>query len=190
MTDKAGGTPALILDRDGVINQEVGFLWQVERCRFVDGIFDLARYFVSHGYLIVVATNQSGIGRGLFTEADFRTLMDYISAEFRRHDAPIAAIYHAPEHPTEAIGRYRRDSPWRKPHPGMILAAQKDLGLDLSRSWGIGDGMRDIVACRDAGVATLVLLDESAAAPARKDGMWVVPRLADVLALAEGEKAR
>ncbi|HKR20595.1 MAG TPA: HAD family hydrolase [Stellaceae bacterium] len=190
MTDKAGGTPALILDRDGVINQEVGFLWQVERCRFVDGIFDLARYFVSRGYLIVVATNQSGIGRGLFTEADFRTLMDYIAAEFRRHDAPIAAIYHAPEHPTEAIGRYRRDSPWRKPHPGMILAAQKDLGLDLSRSWGIGDGMRDIVACRDAGVATLVLLDESAAAPARKDGMWVVPRLADVLALAEGEKAR
>jgi len=189
MTDKAGATPALILDRDGVINQEVGFLWQIERCRFVDGIFDLARYFVARGFLIVVATNQSGIGRGLFTEADFRTLMDYISAEFRRHGAPIAAIYHAPEHPTEGVGRYRRDSPRRKPRPGMILAAQRDLGLDLSRSWGIGDEMRDIVACRDGGVATLVLLDKTAPAPARKDGIWVVRRLADVQALAEGEKA-
>ncbi|MDE1931187.1 MAG: HAD hydrolase-like protein, partial [Alphaproteobacteria bacterium] len=79
---------------------------------------------------------------------------------------------------------------WRKPHPGMILAAQRDLGLDLKRSWGIGDDMRDIVACRDGGVATLVLLDDSAKAPAKKDGVWIVPRLADVLALAEGEKAR
>ncbi len=189
MTEKGGGTPALILDRDGVINQEVGFLWQIERCRFVDGIFDLARYFVSRGFLIVVATNQSGIGRGLFTEADFRTLMDYISGEFRRHGAPIAAIYHAPEHPTEGVGRYRRDSAWRKPRPGMILAAKRDLGLDLSRSWGIGDEMRDIVACRDAGVATLVLLDDSAKAPAKKDGVWVVSRLADVRALAEGKTA-
>ncbi|MGH6967750.1 MAG: HAD hydrolase-like protein, partial [Stellaceae bacterium] len=126
--------------------------------------------------------------RGLFTDADFRTLMEYISAEFRSHDAPIAAIYHAPEHPTEGVGRYRRDSAWRKPHPGMILAAQKDLGLDLARSWGIGDDMRDIVACRDAGVGTLVLLDDSAKTPAKQDGVWMVPRLADVLALAEGEK--
>lgn len=189
MTRTAGGTPALILDRDGVINEDVGFLWQVERCRFVDGIFDLARYFAARGYLIVVATNQSGIGRGLFTEADFRTLMDYITAEFRRQNAPIAAVYHAPEHPTEGVGRYRRDSSWRKPRPGMILAARHDLGLDLSRSWGIGDDMRDIIACRDAGVETLVLLGDSAKAPAKADGYWVMPRLADVLALAEGERA-
>ncbi len=190
MRPNAGGTPALILDRDGVINEDVGFLWQIERCRFVDGIFDVARHFAARGYLIVVATNQSGIGRGLFTEADFRTLMDYIVAEFRRLGAPIAAVYHAPEHPTEGVGRYRRDSAWRKPNPGMILAAERDLGLDLARSWGIGDEMRDVIACRDAGVGTLVLLDRSVGAPAETGGVWVVPRLADVLALAEGEKAR
>ncbi|MDE2167538.1 MAG: HAD family hydrolase [Alphaproteobacteria bacterium] len=190
MTRKTGGIPALILDRDGVINEDVGFLWQVERCRFVDGVFDLARHFVARGYLIVVATNQSGIGRGLFTEGDFRRLMDHIQAEFRRQQAPIAAIYHAPEHPTEGIGRYRRDSAWRKPKPGMILAAERDLGLDLSRSWGIGDEMRDVIACREAGVGTLVLLDQSAQAPAQASDHWVMPRLGDVLTLAEGEKAR
>ena len=190
MRRKSGGTPALILDRDGVINEDVGFLWQIERCRFVDGIFDLARHFTARGYLIVIATNQSGIGRGLFAEADFRTLMDYVKAEFARHDAPIAAVYHAPEHPTEGVGRYRRDTAWRKPRPGKILAAERDLGLDLSRSWGIGDEMGDVVACRDAGVGTLVLLDRSVAAPAKVDDHWVMPRLGDVLALAEGEKAR
>ena len=190
MTRKTAGTPALILDRDGVINDDVGYLWQVERCRFVDGIFDLARHFAARGYLIVVATNQSGIGRGLFTEADFRTLMDYIRAEFARHDAPIAAIYHAPEHPTEGIGRYRRDGAWRKPKPGMILAAERDLGLDLARSWSIGDEMRDVIASRDAGVGTLVLFDRSAKVSAKAGDHWVVPRLGDVLALAEGEKAR
>lgn len=188
MSPKLRGRPALILDRDGVINEDVGFLWQIDRCRFVDGIFDLARHFVAHGFEIVICTNQSGIGRGLFTEADFRILMDYILGEFRRHDAPISAVYHAPEHPTEGVGRYRRDSPMRKPRPGMILAARHDLGLDLSRSWGIGDEMRDVIACRDAGVRTLVLLDDSAKAPAEKEGVWVVPSLADVLALAEGEK--
>jgi D-glycero-D-manno-heptose 1,7-bisphosphate phosphatase len=190
MKRRSGGTPALILDRDGVINEDVGFLWQVERCRFVDGIFDLARRFTAQGYLIVVATNQSGIGRGLFSEADFRTLMDYIRGEFARHDAPIAAIYHAPEHPTEGVGRYRRDSAWRKPQPGMVLAAERDLGLDLARSWSIGDEMRDIIASRDAGVGTLVLLDSSAPAPAKADDHWVMPRFSDVLALAEGEKTR
>ncbi|HVA35301.1 MAG TPA: HAD-IIIA family hydrolase [Stellaceae bacterium] len=189
MTRKPGGTPALILDRDGVINEDVGFLWQVERCRFVDGIFDVARHFTARGFAIVVATNQSGIGRGLFTETDFRTLMDYIMAEFRRQNAPIAAVYHAPEHPTEGIGRYRRDTAWRKPRPGMILAAQRDLGLDLSRSWGIGDDMRDVIACRDAGVGTLVLLDDAAKAPAKTEDHWVMPHLGDVVALAEGEKA-
>jgi len=190
MTPKSGNTPALILDRDGVINEDVGFLWQIERCRFVDGIFDLARHFTARGFLIVVATNQSGIGRGLFTEADFRALMDYMKAEFECRGAPIAAVYHAPEHPTEGIGRYRRDTAWRKPRPGMILAAQRDLGLDLSRSWGIGDETRDVIACRDAGVGTLVLLDESIKAPAKGGDHWMMPRLGDVLALAEGEKAR
>ncbi|MDE2230395.1 MAG: HAD family hydrolase [Alphaproteobacteria bacterium] len=190
MTRPAGGTPALFLDRDGVINEDVGFLWQIEQCRFVDGIFDLARNFVVRGFLIVVATNQSGIGRGLFSEADFRTLMDYITAEFVRHGAPIAAIYHAPDHPTEGVGRYRRDSSWRKPRPGMMLAAQQDLGLDLARSWSIGDEMRDVVACRDAGVGTLVLLDRSSKAPAKAGDLWVVPRLTDALALAAGESVR
>ena len=179
----------VILDRDGVINVDSdAFIKSPDEWVALPGALEAIARLNQAGYRVAIATNQSGIGRGLFTEADFRTLMDYMSAEFRRHGVPIAAIYHAPEHPTEGVGRYRRDSPWRKPHPGMILAAQHDLGLDLSRSWGIGDETRDIVACRDAGVATLVLLDDSAAAPAKKDGVWVMPRLADVLALAEGEK--
>jgi D-glycero-D-manno-heptose 1,7-bisphosphate phosphatase len=189
MTGASGNKPALILDRDGVINEDVGFLWQIERCRFVEGIFDLAKAFAARGFLIVVASNQSGIGRGLFGEAEYQTLMDYIRGEFSKRGVHISAAYHCPDHPTEGIGRFRRDSPWRKPKPGMILAAQKALGFDIAHSWGVGNEMRDIIACRDAGVGTLVMSDPQAKAPARKGDFWIVPRLADVIALlAEKEK--
>jgi D-glycero-D-manno-heptose 1,7-bisphosphate phosphatase len=181
---------ALILDRDGVINHDSGYLHRIEECRFIDGIFEMASAFATEGFVIVVATNQSGIGRGYYGEADFEKLMAWMKGEFARHGAPLAAVYHCPDHPTEGLGAYRRDSPWRKPRPGMLLQAAADLGLDLSRSWCVGDKMQDIEAGRAAGVGTLVLFDPAAPTTERNEDYWIVPRLAEATALLRAEQER
>jgi len=167
----------LILDRDGVINEDGGYVYEIAKCRFIDGIFDLASGFAARGFIIAIVTNQSGIGRGHYTEADFRDFMRWMTDEFTRHGVSIAGVYHCPDHPTEGIGPYRRHSPRRKPGPGMFLEAARDLGLDLARSWTVGDTMTDIEAGRAAGVGTLVRYDPLAPELARCDDFWVAPRL-------------
>jgi len=177
--------PALILDRDGVINIDTGYLYRIEECRFIDGIFEVTRVFADRGFAIVIATNQTGIGRGYFGEAEFQRLMAWMREAFMRAGVEIAGIYHCPDHPAEGIGPYRRENPWRKPGPGMFLQAASDLGLDLSRSWTIGDKPRDLEAGRTAGVASLVLYDPDVAAVTLRDDFWIVPNLQDVVGLLE-----
>jgi D-glycero-D-manno-heptose 1,7-bisphosphate phosphatase len=174
-------SPGLILDRDGVINVDTGYLHRIEECRFIDGIFDMARMFRDEGFRLAIATNQSGIGRGYFDDADFRRLMDWILARFRDQGVIIEGVYHAPDHPTEGIGRYRRDTPWRKPGAEMLLQAIADLGLDPTSSWAIGDRPGDMIAAARAGIRHRVLLDSTKPGPARlADGVWTVPTLAAV----------
>lgn len=178
---------ALILDRDGVVNVDTGFVHRIEEFRFIDGIFELTSAFTARGFAIVIATNQSGIGRGLFGEADFATLMEWVKGEFARRGVAIAAVYHCPDHPTDGIGPYRRESHWRKPAPGMLLQAAKDLSLALTRSWVLGDEARDIIAGKAAGVGTLVCYDPGAPGVLWRSDHWVVPRLSDVAALLAAE---
>jgi D-glycero-D-manno-heptose 1,7-bisphosphate phosphatase len=175
--------PALILDRDGVVNEDVGYLYRIEECRFVDGIFALARAFSGRGFALVIATNQAGIGRGYYGEPEFERLMAWMKGEFARHGAPLDAVYHCPYHPTEAVGPYRRDSEFRKPRPGMLLRAATELGLDLERSWCIGDKMTDIEAGRAAGLRNLVLFDPAARELGWREDYAIVPRLDVVPAL-------
>jgi D-glycero-D-manno-heptose 1,7-bisphosphate phosphatase len=185
----AKGRRALFLDRDGVVNEDTGFLHRIDECRFVDGIFALSAGFAARDFALVIATNQSGIGRGYFSEADFAALMEWMRGEFRRHGVALAAVYHCPDHPTAGQGAYRRDNPWRKPGPGMMLQAAADLSLDLARCWSIGDRPRDAEAARAAGIGTIVHYDPGTGAVMRQGDLWVVPRLADVLgliAVAEG----
>jgi D-glycero-D-manno-heptose 1,7-bisphosphate phosphatase len=179
----AGTGRGLILDRDGVVNEDSGYLHRIEECRFVDGIFELTAGFAQRGFAIVIASNQSGIGRGYYTEADFERLMGWMKGEFARRGVTIAGIYHCPDHPTEGVGRYRRANPWRKPGPGMLLQAARDLELDLARSWTVGDQMSDIEAGRAAGVGTLVRYDPLAPDVARCQDFWIVPRLRAVTEL-------
>jgi D-glycero-D-manno-heptose 1,7-bisphosphate phosphatase len=176
---------ALILDRDGVINEDPGYLHRIEECRFIDGIFDLTRAFAGRGFRVVIATNQAGIGRGYYGEKDFGTLMDWMIEVFRSEGVPIAKIYHCPDHPTAGLGAYRRENDWRKPGPGMLLQAAADLDLDLAASWSIGDQPSDIAAARAAGVGTNVLFDKSAPGIAREGDLWRVGRLASVVELLE-----
>ena len=150
--------PALFLDRDGVINQEIGYLHRPEDVRWVNGIFALARTARTSGYKLVVVTNQSGIARGLYTTADFDGLMHWMGNEFRAEGAPLDGIYHCPFHPEHGLGEWKREHEDRKPGPGMLLRAARDLDLDLSRSLMVGDRCSDIAAANAAGLRQAFLL--------------------------------
>ena len=149
---------ALFLDRDGVINHEVGYLYRAEEVRFVDGIFALCRAARVLGYKLVVITNQSGIARGLYTTEEFEQLMLWFRAEFEREGAPLDAVYHSPYHPEHGVGEFRREHEDRKPGSGMLLRAARDLNLDLGQSVLIGDRCSDIAAANAAGLRQAFLL--------------------------------
>jgi D-glycero-D-manno-heptose 1,7-bisphosphate phosphatase len=149
---------ALFLDRDGVINVDHGYVCSADRTDFIDGIFDLVRLANENGYLVIVITNQAGIARGYYTEEQFQEYMSWMRSEFVRHDAKIDSVFHCPHHPTEGVGEYWRKCSCRKPAPGMILDAQRQFALDLSRSIFVGDKDSDMQAGMAAGVGLNLLL--------------------------------
>jgi D-glycero-D-manno-heptose 1,7-bisphosphate phosphatase len=178
--------PGLFLDRDGVMVEDVEYLHRIEDCRFMPGLFEVTAAFAAAGYAVVEATNQSGIGRGLYSEAAFTRLSDWMRAEIGENGGTLDAVYYAPIHPTEAKGRFLRQSDWRKPGPGMFHQAARDLGIDLARSVSIGNERRDIDGSRSAGIPNLFLLDPKAAAVATRGDYRVVPTLSDVRAIILG----
>lgn len=108
--DKSIKKRALFLDRDGVINVDTAYVHRPDRFVFIDGIFDVCRHARKLGYLIVVVTNQAGIGRGYYTEHDFATLTNWMQQQFSQQEAHIDHVYHCPYHPVHGIGNYKRES--------------------------------------------------------------------------------
>jgi D-glycero-D-manno-heptose 1,7-bisphosphate phosphatase len=157
-------TRALFLDRDGVINQEVGYLHKADQILWVPGIFDLCRTAQDLGYALVVVTNQAGIGRGLYTQADFDKLTDWMLSEFAVRGTRLAAVYCCPYHPEHGLGDYKRDHEDRKPNPGMLFRAARDLSLDLRQSILVGDRCSDIAAANAAGLSHAFLMAGTEAA--------------------------
>jgi D-glycero-D-manno-heptose 1,7-bisphosphate phosphatase len=144
--------PALFLDRDGVINEEIGYLHHFEDVRFVADAADLIRTANILGLPVIVITNQAGIGRGFYTEAQFHTLMQGMRDALARQHARLDAVYFSPFHPEHGLGDYRRDTECRKPRPGMLLQAATEHNLDLAASALVGDRCSDIEAGAAAGV--------------------------------------
>jgi D-glycero-D-manno-heptose 1,7-bisphosphate phosphatase len=160
---------AAFLDRDGVINVDQGYVHRIEDFDFVAGTLDACRQLARRGWLLVVATNQSGIGRGLYTAQEFHQVTDWMRAHFARSGAQLAGVYYCPHHPTDAIDRFRMQCDCRKPQPGMLLAAARDLSLDLAQSMMFGDKCEDLQAAQAAGVAHRVLLGKDGRLPPRND---------------------
>ncbi len=152
---------ALFLDRDGVINEEVGYLHRMQDVRFVPGIIPLLRTARELKMFVCVVTNQAGIGRGLYSETDFQTLMRSMRAALAADGAFLDAVYHSPFHPEHGLGEYRRDTECRKPKPGMLLQAALDHNLDLARSVMVGDRCSDLSAGAAAGVPRLYLVGKT-----------------------------
>jgi D-glycero-D-manno-heptose 1,7-bisphosphate phosphatase len=150
---------ALFLDRDGVINVDRGYVHRPDQFEFVPGIFELARFWTNELHrLIVVVTNQSGIGRGYFDESAYEDLTRWMCDRFEAEHTAIARVYHCPYHPLHGVGEYRRNHLWRKPNPGMILQAVSDLGLDPAQCAILGDKMSDIEAGAAAGIGLRILV--------------------------------
>ena len=148
-------TPALFLDRDGVINIDHAYVFRAADFEFIDGIFDLVLAAKKSGYLVIIVTNQAGIGRGYYTEADFHRLMDWVGSQFVSRGSHIDGVYFCPDHPEHGVGAYRKDSAFRKPGPGMLLQAAADHDIDLTNSIMVGDKVSDVEAGRAAGVCKL-----------------------------------
>jgi len=159
---------AAFLDRDGVINVDHGYVCRREDFVFVRGALAACAALHDLGLALVIVSNQSGIGRGLYSEADYQRLTAWMAGEFAAAGAPLAGAYHCPHHPQATLAAYRRACECRKPAPGMLLAAARELSLDLGRSVLFGDKDSDIEAALAAGVPQRVLLgtDGRAAPPA------------------------
>ena len=129
-----------------------------EDFEFIDGIFELCRHARDLGYLIVVVTNQAGIGRGFYTEEAFHDLTGWMKQRFADQGIDIAAVYFCPHHALHGIGGYKRECERRKPNPGMLHDAAREHGIDLGASILIGDKESDIEAGRCAGLNRVVRL--------------------------------
>jgi D-glycero-D-manno-heptose 1,7-bisphosphate phosphatase len=134
---------ALFLDRDGVINKDVGYPYTPEQIVFNEEIFPLCRKAVDKGYILIVVTNQAGVARGQFTEKDVVSLNRWMADRFTEKGLTIAASYYCPYHPKAIVEKYRKDSDWRKPGAGMFLQAAKDHSIDLRSSLMVGDKPSD-----------------------------------------------
>lgn len=160
---------AAFLDRDGVINVDPGYVHRVEDFEFVAGTLEACRELFRRGWLLVVATNQSGIGRGLYTVEQFDQVTEWMRTQFERAGAPLAGVYYCPHHPTDAIDGFQVRCDCRKPQPGMLLAAARDLSLELAQSLMFGDKCEDLQAAQAAGVVHRVLLGKDGRSRPRDD---------------------
>ena len=149
---------AVLLDRDGVINIDNGYVYKPDDFHFIDGVFEFCRAAQKKGYLLLIITNQAGLARGYYAEDDFQKLTEWMLSIFSKQGIKIEKLYYCPYHPESGVGSYKQESYDRKPNPGMIFKARDEFDLDLSQSLLIGDKDSDIEAGRRAGVGKLIAL--------------------------------
>lgn len=148
---------AVFLDRDGTINEEVGYLSRIEQLKLFPATFEAIRMINEHGMKAVVITNQSGVARGLFNEDFIDTVHKLINKMLKEKGVFIDRFYYCPHHPTEGVGKYRISCDCRKPAPGMLIKASEELDIDLSSSYVVGDTERDLETAQNAGVTGILV---------------------------------
>jgi D-glycero-D-manno-heptose 1,7-bisphosphate phosphatase len=153
---------AVFLDRDGTLIEDADYLRRLDQLTLFPWTIDALRLLTRSGFAVVVVTNQSAVARGIVTEEFVRETHAVLDARLGAGGARVDAYYYCPHHPDAAIEQYRRQCRCRKPAPGMIEDAASDLAVDLSRSWLVGDGWRDIEAGRTAGVRTILVKGRAA----------------------------
>jgi D-glycero-D-manno-heptose 1,7-bisphosphate phosphatase len=141
----------IFLDRDGVINKEVNYLYKIEDFEFIEGIFKACLHYQNLGYKIIIITNQSGISRGYYDESDFEKITKWMLNQFEKNNINILDVFHCPHGPDSICE-------CRKPKPGMLLKAKTKHNIDMKKSWMIGDKENDIKAANNAGIINTILV--------------------------------
>ncbi len=144
---------AVFLDRDGTIVRDIHYCRRAEDFEILPTVPEAIGLLNQHGFKVVITTNQSGIGRGYFTEATLRQLHKYLEEQLAKSGACIDAIYYCPHHPDD-------DCPCRKPEPGLLLKAAKELDINFSRSFMVGDTETDIMAGKSVGCQSVLVTAE------------------------------
>ena len=187
---------AVFLDRDGTINEEIGYMDRLEKLRLIPGAAEAIRLINASGMKTVVVTNQSGVARGIITESFVTETHARLGEMLRAEGASLDGIYFCPHHPTEGRGDYLRGCECRKPAPGLLLRAAAELHLDPARSYMVGDTLKDIEAGARAGAQGILVrtgYGEEAAAElgsneeARKNGDAMTHRVPVEKGGAQGE---
>lgn len=148
---------AIFIDRDGTINEEVGYITDPSQVRVYDFAVDAIRSINEAGFLAIAVTNQAGIARGVFTEDFLSEIHLLINDTLRSGGARLDAIYFCPHHPRDGGQPYRIECDCRKPLPGMLLRAAEDFNIDLAGSYMIGDRYRDVEAGHRAGARSVMV---------------------------------
>ncbi|PRM87189.1 D-glycero-beta-D-manno-heptose 1,7-bisphosphate 7-phosphatase [Aliarcobacter cryaerophilus] len=143
----------IYLDRDGVINEDFGYVSKIENFKFVNGVFEACKKFLALGYELIVVTNQSGIGRNYYSEDEFLELTKHMRNEFKKKDIDILNVYYCPHDPEDNCS-------CRKPKAGMILQSLNDFEINLNNSWLIGDKMSDIECAKNCNIQNRILISE------------------------------
>jgi D-glycero-D-manno-heptose 1,7-bisphosphate phosphatase len=179
-----GTKRAVFIDRDGTLNVEKDYLYRVDDCELIPGAVDAVRRLNEAGWLVVVVTNQSGVARGYYGEQEVASLHRHMADELAQGGGQVSGWYFCPHHPA-GQEPYNRQCDCRKPLPGMLLQAARELEIDLSRSWMVGDKLVDVQAGQAAGCRAVLVRtgygrQESAGLP---DGVPVCDDLAAAVEL-------
>lgn len=178
--------PAIFLDRDGTINVDYNYVHKIDDFHFIDGVIDSLIELKKMGYLLVITTNQSGIARGIFSQEQFDTLTEWMDWSLIDRGVELDGVYYCAHDPLKT------DCDCRKPKPGMILAAKKDLNIDVANSYMVGDRVSDLLSGRNAGVKKTVLVKtgDTVTNEAREQADWVIDSLAQLPNMIKNEQSK
>lgn len=149
---------AIFIDRDGTLNEEVGYIDRPARLRLFPFAAEAVRLINAAGWRAILVTNQSGVARGYLSEERLAELHEHLAAALAGEGARLDAIYYCPHHPTEGLPPYRQDCDCRKPKPGLLTRAAQDFGLDLAQCFVVGDRYRDVEMAHRAGARGVLVL--------------------------------
>ncbi len=141
----------IFLDRDGVINEEINYLYQIENFKFIDGVFEACLHFQKLNYKIIIVSNQSGIARGYYSENDYKRLTTWMLDQFCQKNISVLDTFYCPHGPDSKCN-------CRKPKPGMLIDAKYKHNIIMEESWMIGDKETDISAANIAGIKKTILV--------------------------------
>lgn len=172
--------PAIFLDRDGTINVDHGYVHEIDQFQFIDGVIEACLQLKEMGFALVLVTNQSGIARGKFSEAQFLRLTEWMDWSLADRGVDLDGIYFCPHHPEGSVKEYALACDCRKPLPGMFLTAKDELNIDMASSYIVGDKIEDLQAANAAGVGHKILVRSGK--PVTAEGETLADTVLDSLA--------